>query len=127
MKIEHIALWTNQLEELKAFYTRYFQAKANQRYHNPTKEFYSYFLSFDSGARLEIMSKPQVEESFKSGLQVGLTHLAFSVGSVQAVDEMTMRLRENGIRIIGEPRWTGDGYYESVIADPDGNLIEITI
>lgn len=127
MKIEHIALWTQQLEELKTFYVHYFGARANQRYHNPTWEFYSYFLQFETGARLEIMSKPQVKEATNKGLQVGLTHLAFSVGSQQAVDDMTTLLRENGIKVIGEPRWTGDGYYESVIADPDGNLIEITI
>ncbi|CAD5258685.1 MULTISPECIES: VOC family protein [unclassified Imperialibacter] len=126
MKIEHIALWTTKLEELKDFYTTYFGAKAGEKYHNPTKQFTSYFLSFDSGTRLEIMARPDVEQHPGDAYRKGLIHWAMSVGSKEKVDQLTEQLRNDGFEIIGEPRTTGDGYYESVVADPDGNLVEIT-
>lgn len=128
MKIEHIAVWTNDLEGLKDFYVNHFDARANDKYLNAGKGFESYFLSFASGARLELMSRPDMRAS-PSALEnlVGLTHLAFSVGSIERVDSLTNELRKAGYDVIGEPRTTGDGYYESIIADPDGNLIEITI
>ena len=128
MRIEHIAIWTNQLVELKDFYTMYFGGKATTKYINPFKQFSSYFISFDSGARLELMHKPSVPQStYGQGAEfTGITHLAFSVGTKEQVDLLTEQLRMNGIRVVGEPRQTGDGYYESVILDPDGNRIEIT-
>lgn len=126
MKIEHLALWTDKLEELKNFYTTYFGAIAGKRYHNPVKTFTSYFLSFGNGARLEIMHRPEVEMEYGSGFRKGLIHFAVATGSETEVDRLTERLRNDGYTIAGEPRRTGDGYYESVVVDPDGNLIEIT-
>jgi lactoylglutathione lyase len=128
MRIEHVAIWTNQLEELKDFYSMYFGGKANTKYTNPFKQFSSYFISFDSGARLELMHKSSVPQStYEQGAEfTGITHLAFSVGTKEQVDLLTEEMRMHGIRIVGEPRQTGDGYYESVILDPDGNRIEIT-
>ncbi|AXY03452.1 glyoxalase [Vibrio alfacsensis] len=129
MKIEHIAIWTERLEELKAFYVNYFNAVSNDKYHNPTKQFSSYFLSFESGCRLELMSMDSVRACEKShAMQVtGLAHFAFSLGSEQAVDQLTKTLIEDGYKWIDGPRKTGDGYYESCILDPDGNRIELTV
>lgn len=128
MKIEHVAVWTNDLERLKDFYVDHFDAQANEKYQNAAKGFESYFLSFGSGARLELMSRPDVEaDASVPKYPVGLTHLAFSVGSTERVDRLTTKLRKAGFKVLGEPRTTGDGYYESNIADPDGNRIEITI
>lgn len=129
MKIEHLALWTYDIEQLKKFYVDYFNAEAGQKYVNPKKEFQSYFLSFESGPRLEIMQMPGIVSSANNAAQqsIGLIHFAMSVGSPATVDEFTERLRNDGYNVIGEPRWTGDGYYESIVLDPDGNRIEITI
>ncbi len=127
MRIEHVAIWTYRLEELKEFYTKYFGGKANQKYHNPNKNFHSYFITFSSGARLELMHKPSIKPGNAPGEEsTGFTHLAFSTGSRTSVDELTNLLRINNYPVIGEPRLTGDGYYESVVLDPDGNRIEIT-
>ena len=128
MQIEHIAIWARDLERLKDFYTRYFLATAGDRYFNPKKNFTSYFLSFTNGARLEIMQMPDIPEN-KNDIQVqyvGLIHFAVAVGSKEGVDALTEKLRRDGYRIVGEPRTTGDGYYESVVLDPEGNRIEIT-
>ena len=129
VKIEHVAIWTFDLERLKAFYIKYFNAVAGEKYVNPTKGFQSYFLSFDNGSRLEIMEMPGIVPSINSAGQqsTGLIHLAISVGAQQHVDALTERLRTDGYNVVGEPRRTGDGYYESVVLDPDGNRIEITI
>ena len=128
MKIEHVAIWAKDLETLKEFYVIYFDAQANHKYVNPAKGFESYFLSFASGARLEIMARSDVEAGASAPkYPVGLTHLAFSVGSKERVDSLTAELHEAGFTVLGEPRTTGDGYYESNITDPDGNRIEITI
>jgi lactoylglutathione lyase len=129
MKIEHIALWTNDLERLKDFYVQYFGATAGNRYHNFTKNFTSYFLSFETGCRLEIMQMPGIPQSQNDLYRqaTGLIHFAIATGSKQTVDTLTDRLRHDGYEIVGEPRTTGDGYYESVVLDPDGNRIEITI
>jgi lactoylglutathione lyase len=129
MIIEHVALWTRDLEALKAFYVHYFGGKANEKYVNPRKNFESYFISFDSGARLELMQMPAIPLSLNDveAQFTGLIHLAISVGSQLKVDSLTEQLRTNGYRIVGEPRTTGDGYYESVVLDPDGNRIEITV
>ncbi len=127
MKIEHIAIWTKDLEEMKDFYLTFFELTANEKYYNPTKKFSSYFLSFKNGARIELMHRPDVFEFIdKSGLKLGLTHFAISVGTKEKVNQLTELIRKNGHKIIGEPRTTGDGYYESVISDIEGNLIEIT-
>lgn len=128
MYIEHIALWTNNLEEMKDFYLKYFGAKSNEKYFNPTKNFSSYFLSFEQGCRLEIMQMPNIPESANDVYAqfTGLIHFAISVGCKEKVDSLTETLRNDGFEIIGKPRTTGDGYYESVILDPDQNRIEIT-
>ncbi len=117
MHIEHIAVWTQQLEALKTFYETYFAARANQKYTNPKTHFESYFLTFDSGPRLELMQKPDIEDTQVSKQSVGYAHLAFSVGSREEVDRLTGRLAEDGYQVVGGPRTTGDGYYESVVLD----------
>lgn len=127
MKIEHIAIWTSDLEKMKEFYLRFFELESNEKYYNPKKQFSSYFLSFKKGARIELMHRPDISEFLEnSDVKLGLTHFAISVGSKQKVDAITETIRKNGFTVIGEPRITGDGYYESVIADPEGNWIEIT-
>jgi len=127
MKITHLAIWTNDLEKLRNFYCNYFGAKSNEKYYNPAKQFSSYFLMFANGdCSLELMNKPNLDHPEANAL-TGLAHFAFSVGSKEQVDLFTLQLREEGYKIIGEPRWTGDGFYESAINDPDGNVVEITI
>lgn len=126
MKIEHIALWTRDLERSKSFYETYFGGQANTKYSNPTKQFESYFLTFTDGARLELMQMPTIADG-TSHQTLGWIHIAMSVGSKAEVDVLTEQLRQDGYTIEGEPRTTGDGYYESVILDPDGNRIEITV
>ena len=127
--IEHAALWTLDLERARSFYERYFKAQAGPRYVNAQKQFTTYFLSFASGARLEIMHKPTVAAALASegSERQGYAHLAFSVGSEQAVDNLTERLHSDGYEVVDGPRRTGDGYYESVVLDPDGNRVEITV
>lgn len=125
MKINHIALYTKDLEKLKSFYEKYFNAASNEMYHNPKTGLKTYFLSFEDGARLELMTSPKIEESEKSLYKNGFIHLAFSVGSKEKVDELTESLKNEGYAVINGPRTTGDGYYESCILDPDGNQIEI--
>jgi len=126
--IEHLAIWTADLDRLRAFYERHFGARAGARYSNPRRQFQSYFLSFDSGARLELMSRPSVAApplATPAATPSGYAHLAISVGSRARVDELTARLRAAGVPVLDGPRQTGDGYYESVILDPDGNQVEI--
>ncbi len=127
MHIEHIAIWTKDLENLKNFYQKYFNATSNEIYHNPTKGFNSYFLSFEKGARLELMQMPNIPTSKDDIYEqfMGLIHFAISVGSKEKVNNLTEILRNDGFEIISEPRTTGDGYYESVVLDPDKNRIEI--
>ena len=126
MRIEHVALWTHDLERSRVFYETYFSATSNTKYRNESKQFESYFLTFDSGARLELMQMPDIADA--TGEQtIGWVHIAMSTGSQEAVDQLTERLRADGYTIVGEPRTTGDGYYESVVLDPDGNRIEITV
>lgn len=127
MKIEHIAIWVKDLEQSRAFYQKYFGATSNEKYHNPVKNFESYFLSFDNGCRIEIMTRPDIKKSENSydNQQFGIIHLAFSAGSKEKVNELTETLRKDGYTVAGEPRTTGDGYYESVILDPENNIIEI--
>lgn len=126
MRIDHAGVWTNDIERLRAFYCRHFGGISGSRYENSRKGFLSYFLTFETGPRLEIMQKPEIA-AHPARETEGYAHLAFSVGSEEEVLSFTNRLRSHGVAIVNEPRRTGDGYFESVIADPDGNLVEITI
>ena len=149
MKIEHVAIWVKDIDNVCEFYRKYFGGVVQPLYHNPTKQFTSRFITFDDGARLEIMHRPDINvgtltESKSNILGFGnihtsvaaaLTlrmfhveqfHLAFSVGSKEEVDRLTQQMSDDGITIVGQPRTTGDGYYESVVLDPEGNRIEIT-
>ena len=126
MKIEHIAIWSSDIEALRSFYCTNFGCVAGARYENPNKGFSSYFLRFREGARIEVMQKSGVDSRPPSG-SLGIAHFAVSVGSEEDVRSFTERLRKDGIPVVSEPRRTGDGYFESVVEDPDGNLIEITI
>ena len=126
MKIEHVAMYVDDLERAREFFIKYFGAKSNDGYHNPVKKFRSYFLTFDDGSRLELMNKAEMDDAPKTLNRTGFIHIAFSVGSKEKVDELTARLKADGFKIIGEPRTTGDGYYESCIVDVEGNQIELT-
>lgn len=127
VRIEHIALYVNDLEAAKDFFVKYFGAIPNDGYHNLNTDFRSYFLSFDSGSRLEIMNRPSIDHQEKTMQRTGYIHLAFSVGSKERVDEVTSELERDGYKVISGPRTTGDGYYESCIIGIEGNQIEITI
>ena len=126
MRIEHIAMYVKDLEAARDFFVRFLGGKSNEGYHNKTTDFRSYFISFDSGARLEIMNKPGMEDHEKPLNRTGYTHIAFSVGSKERVDELTDRLRSAGYEVASGPRTTGDGYYESCVIAIEGNQIEIT-
>lgn len=126
MWIEHIAMYVNDIEKTKEFFVKYFNAISNEGYHNPNTDFRSYFLSFDDGARLEIMNRPQMKDEEKTLNRTGYIHIAFSLGSKKQVDDLTERLRNDGFSVVSGPRTTGDGYYESCIIGIEGNQIEIT-
>lgn len=125
MNIAHIAIWTKDLEAMKDFYCKYFMGKSNQKYTNPIKGFESYFISFESGTNLELMRKQTVNKPLDTEERLGITHIAFKLGSKDAVLSLTETLRSDGFCIVGEPRTSGDGYFESVIFDVEGNLIEL--
>lgn len=127
MKIEHIAIWVDDIEKMREFYQRYFGVSCGEKYTNPNKGYTSYFLSFaDVGCRIELMNRPDIDSlSSRRGMTTGLAHISISVGDREDVDRLTQRLRHDGHTVVGEPRTTGDGYYESVIADPEGNYIEL--
>lgn len=125
MRISHIAVYVSNLEQSKLFYEKYFGGKAGAMYHNPKTGLKTYFLSFDNDMRLELMHRPMLSQHTDNCY--GYAHIAFSTGSKTAVDELTEKLRLDGYSIVSEPRTTGDGYYESVVADIDGNLVEITV
>ncbi|AIL46082.1 VOC family protein [Elizabethkingia anophelis] len=129
MKIEHIALWVEDLETMKSFYQKYFGAVSNEKYINSVKQFQSYFLSFPGGdCRIELMQRPDImmSRSDYEKQTMGIIHFAISLGSREKVDELTQQLEADGYVIAGFPRLTGDGYYESVVLDPEKNIIEIT-
>ena len=128
MKLEHIAIWTNQLETLKSYYETYFNAQSNEKYINQTNGFESYFLTFDSGARLEIMSKPNIPNNQNDTIErqhLGLIHFAFEVPTMQDVEAKALELQGAGFKILRGPRKTGDGYYEFETLDPDDNRLEV--
>jgi lactoylglutathione lyase len=126
IKIEHIAIWVKDLDVSANFYAKFFDAKIGILYHNPKTNFSSRFIAFESGTRIEIMTRPDITENTVNNA-FGYTHIALSVGSTDEVDRLTTFLSKNGVTILSQPRTTGDGYYESKIADPDGNEIEITV
>ena len=128
MYIEHLAIRCQDIEKMRSFYESYFGATSNAKYINAKKEFESYFLSFKEGSRLELMSRTDVSSLQKDIREeyIGLAHFAMRVGSEEKVNTLTEQLRNDGFTIIGEPRRTGDGYYESVVLDPENNRIEIT-
>ncbi len=127
MRIEHIAMYVNNLEAVRDFFVTYFNGHPNDGYHNKTTDFRSYFISFDDGTRLEIMNKPDVADQKKLFNSTGYVHIAFSVGSKERVDELTSKLKTDGFKVVSGPRTTGDGYYESCVVAIEGNQIEITI
>lgn len=127
MRIEHVAMYVNDLEAVRDFFIKYLDASSNDGYHNQETGFRSYFLSFSDGARLEIMNKPQMDDAKKTLARTGLIHIAFSVGSRKRVDELTEELKRDGYEVVSGPRTTGDGYYESCVIGIEGNQIEITV
>jgi lactoylglutathione lyase len=129
MKLEHIAIWTKELERLKEYYEKYFDGISNAKYLNPQKNFESYFLQFESGARLELMSMPGIPDNQNDTIQkqhLGIIHLAFGVNHPSQVDEKARQLEADGFEILSGPRKTGDGYYEFETLDPDNNRLEVT-
>lgn len=124
MQLTHIAIWTNELERSRDFYVKYFGGKSNEKYVNPKKGFASYFVTFEGAASLEIMQRTDITAE-NDGVYIGLAHFAFSAGSKEGVDKKIEQFRRDGYTILGEPRTTGDGFYEGSVVDPDGNIIEI--
>src|SRR5690349_8155399 len=129
MTLEHVAIWTADLEKLKGFYIKYFEGSPNEKYTNEINGFQSYFLTFKSGARLELMMKPGIPENMNDTeiLQhTGIIHLAFGVDTMREVNEKAIQMKNDGFKILRGPRKTGDGYYEFETLDPDGNRLEVT-
>lgn len=126
MRIDHVGLYANDIEAMKRFYTTYFGAAADAGYHNPRTGFRSYFLTFEGGARLELMNRPDIEDMPKPPARTGFIHIAICVGGRDAVDALASRLAADRFTIAGMPRVTGDGYYECVALDPEGNQVEVT-
>ena len=129
MKIDHVAIWARDIEKLKNFYVKYFGARPNEKYTHGKKNYSSYFLHFDTGARLEIMQMQSVPETANDPYRqfTGYIHLAISVGSVAKVDQLSLKLSREGYQVLDGPRKTGDGYYECVVLDPENNRVEITV
>ena len=128
MKLEHVAIWAVEIELMRTFYERYFDARSSAKYENERKKFTSYFLTFPEGGRLELMHRPDIQrigDSPSSQEFIGYAHLGVQLGSRAAVDALTKRLERDGFPILDGPRQTGDGYYESMVADPEGNRIVI--
>lgn len=127
MKIEHVAMYVNDLEKARDFFIKYLGGVSNDGYHNTKTGFKSYFISFDDGSRLELMNKLGMVDDEKALARTGYVHIAFSLGNKEAVDELTDRLRSDGYEVVSGPRTTGDGYYESCIIGIEGNQIELTV
>lgn len=128
MRIDHLAIWCDDIEVMRSFYITYFDTTSNAMYHNSTKKYTSYFLSFgNEGARIELMNRIDIiDEPIKRGFMKGIAHFDIEVGDEQKVDSLTEQLRKDGYTIASEPRRTGDGYYEAGILDPEGNYVEIS-
>ncbi|MEG0772609.1 VOC family protein [Clostridium sp.] len=129
MRIEHVAIWTRDIEKLKTFYTEHFCGTVGKKYINSNKSFESYFINFDSGSRLELMQMPTIPPNLNDTVNqnIGLIHIAISLGNIEKVNSLTEELRKAGYTVVSEPRYTGDGYYESCVLDPDGNRLELTV
>ena len=127
MVIEHAALFVNDLESARDFFVRFLDGRSDEGYHNTNTGFRSYFISFDGGARLEIMNKPGLADDDKTRERTGYSHIAFSVGSRERVDELTEQIASAGYKILRQPRTTGDGYYESCIIAIEDNPVELTV
>ncbi len=128
MRIDHIALFCKNLEQMRQFFLDHFGAVSNEQYHNPRTGLKTYILTFpDGGARLELMQRPDTIDTDPSKPNIGFIHVSFAVGSKDAVDDKTMELRDAGYQVTSGPRTTGDGYYESCILGPEGIQIEIKI
>jgi len=125
MILEHIALYVEDPEKMRDFYIHFFDATPNKKYHNPRTGLQTYFLSFEGGARLEIMQRPAMSPRASGKYPLGYAHISFKLGSIEKVDQLTRELQESGHPLLNGPRMTGDGYYESVFSDPEGNLIEL--
>jgi len=128
VKLDHVAIWTVDLELMRTFYEKYFGAQSNRKYENERKSFTSYFLTFPGGGRLELMHRPDIEripDSPSSRELIGYAHVGVALGSRAAVDALTRQLQSDGFPLLDGPRQTGDGYYESMVADPEGNRIVI--
>lgn len=127
MRIEHVAMYVSDLESARDFFVKYLGGKSNNGYHNQKTGFRSYFISFDDGARLEIMTKPEISDYNKPLNRTGYAHIAFSLGSKGKVDQLTEKLKNDGFAVLSGPRTTGDGYYESCIIAVEENQIELTV
>ena len=128
MKIDHIALFSCNLETMRQFFLDYFEATSNEQYYNPRTGLRTYILTFpNGGARLELMQRPDTIDVDPSKPNIGFVHVSFAVGSKEAVDAKTIELRDAGYKVTSGPRTTGDGYYESCILGPEGIQIEITV
>ncbi len=128
MRIDHIALFCRDLEQMRQFFIDHFEAVSNELYHNPRTGLRTYILTFPDGStRLELMQRPDTIDLDPSKPNIGFIHVSFAVGSKDAVDEKTIELRDAGYKVVSGPRNTGDGYYESCILGPEGIQIEITI
>lgn len=125
MGLEHIAIYVKNLERAKEFYVNYFGATPNKKYLNPKTKLETYFLGFEDGARLELMTRPNLKDSTADAFRTWLIHIAFKLGSAEKVDALTKRMEWDGYKVVSQPRTTGDGYYESCVADPEGNFVEI--
>lgn len=129
MTLEHVAIWTRDLDTLKAYYIKYFGARANKKYRNEKNDFESYFLTFQSGARLELMSRPDIPMNTNDTVNnqhLGIIHVAFGVSTMEEVEQKARQLQSDGFKILSGPRKTGDGYYEFETLDPDNNRVEVT-
>lgn len=127
MQIEHVSCYVNDLEAARDFFVKYLDGTSNDEYHNPRTDFRSYFISFEDGARLELMTKPDLKDYDKLPSRTGYDHVAFSLGSEARVDELTQRLKDDGYEVMSGPRVTGDGYYESCVVAIENMLIELTV
>jgi lactoylglutathione lyase len=124
-RLEHVALWVRDVERVAAFYAQYFDARVGDRYENPRKGFQSRFLAFASGARLEVMARTDIDAR-GTGEALGFAHVAIAIGDESAIDALAARFRADGVPVLDGPRRTGDGYYECVVLDPEGNRVEVT-